>query len=347
MLKIGIIGCGTIAQRRHIPEYASNPACELAAFYTATPGKAQKMAEQYGGKAYTDLEEFLSSGLDAVSICSTNALHAEHTIKALEHGLHVLCEKPMAVTREECEAMTEAAQKYGRKLMIAQNQRFAKAHQKAKALIKEGVIGRPLSFDSVYAHGGPENWVGQANPWFFDKEHSVFGAMADLGIHKTDLLQYLLGEPIVRISAVLQTQDKRYPDGSLIAVDDNAFCLYQTRSGISGTMHVSWTQYGEEINSTVIQGSKGVIRCYDDPVYDLIVEHPGKEAEKYQLGTVGNNEEAVKGVTFDSGVIAAFVDCILKDEPEPVSGEEAFQAMKVIFAAEESNRTGRVIEIKQ
>ncbi len=346
-LKAGVIGCGTIAQVRHIPELAANEHCELAALYSVTPGKAEKLAGTYGGKAYTDLDAFLESGLDAVVVCVPNALHASITIQALNHGIHVLCEKPMAATLEECTAMTEAAKRSGKKLMIAQNQRFAPAHAEARRRIERGEIGKLLSFDTVYTHGGPEAWCGQANPWFFDRKRSAFGVMADLGVHKTDLIHYLLGEPIVKVSAFLKTMDKKYPDGSLISVDDNAFCLYETVSGIAGTMHVSWTQYGEEINSTVIQGSEGVIRCYADPKYTLIVERKGHEAEKLELGTVGNNKEQTSGKLFHSGIADGFVTCILNDTEPPVSGEEAMKAMKVIFAAEESDRTGKTVIVDQ
>lgn len=347
MLKVGIIGCGTIAQVRHIPELANNQNCQLTAYYSATPQKAEKMAERYGGKAYTDLEEFLSSGLDAVCVCVPNALHAEISVKALNHGLHVLCEKPMATTLEDCESMVEAAKRNGKKLMIGQNQRFAQAHVEARKRIEAGEIGDILSFDTVYGHAGPEAWSGQKNPWFFDKKRSVFGAMADLGVHKTDLMHYLLGEPIVKVNANLCTRDKKYPDGSLISVDDNAFCLYQTASGVVGSMHVSWTQYGEEINSTVIQGSEGVIRCYTDPKYTLIVEKKHGPVEKLELDTVGVNEEQTSGKFFNSGVIDAFVDCILQDKKAPIDGEEALKTMRVIFAAQKSAQTGEAAWIEE
>lgn len=347
MLKVGIVGCGTIAQRRHIPEFDANPNCKLTAFWSVTPGKAEKFAEKYGAVGYTDLDAFLDSGLDVIAVCSTNATHSEITVKALNKGIHVLCEKPMATSLAECEAMLEAAKRNGKKLMIAQNQRFASVHQEARKRIAAGEIGELLSFDSVYGHAGPEDWLGSANPWFFDKEKSVFGCMADIGIHKTDLLHYLLGEPIVKVSAILKTMDKKYPNGELIAVDDNAFCLYQTASGVAGTLHVSWTQYGTEINSTVIQGTKGVIRCYDDPEYDFIIEKFGVGVEKMQLGMAMTNEEQRAGKLTNSGVIDSFVDSIMNDTVPAVSGEEAFKAMKVIFAAEESNRTGKVVEIDQ
>lgn len=343
MLKIGIIGCGTIARVRHVPEYMANPHCEVKALFDTEESRAGVLAAQCGGKIYTDLEQFLACGLDAVSVCVANAFHAEMTVKALEAGIHVLCEKPMAASLEECKAMVAASEKSGKKLMIGHNQRFAEAHKEARRMIQAGEIGKILSFETKFEHSGPEAWSGQVNPWFFDKQRSVFGAMADLGVHKTDLLQYLLGEPIVKVSAILTTIDKKYPDGSLIAVDDNAYCIYQTASRATGTMHVSWTQYGEECNSTVLLGSEGTIRLYTDPEYTLILERKNGERQKYRLGTVGTNEEQTSGKLFSSGVIDGFIDCIRKDTEPPVSGREAMRAMQVVFAAEKSSRTGNTV----
>ena len=119
MLNIGVIGCGKIAQVRHIPEYAANENCTLTAFFSPNAKRAEDMAAKYGGKVYASAEElFADPEIDAVSICAANYAHAELSIKALEAGKHVLCEKPMAVTIEDCEAMLAAAEKAGKRLMI-------------------------------------------------------------------------------------------------------------------------------------------------------------------------------------------------------------------------------------
>ena len=111
MIRVGVIGCGKIAQVRHIPEYAANPDCELVAFFNPNRKRAEDMAEKYGGKVYDTAEELLADPtIDAVSVCAANYAHAELTIKALKAGKHVLCEKPMATTIEDCEAMVAAAQ---------------------------------------------------------------------------------------------------------------------------------------------------------------------------------------------------------------------------------------------
>ena len=149
MLKIGIIGCGKITEVRHAPEYAENPNCQLVAFFDVVPERAKALAEQYGGVAYDSIEALLASDVDAVSVCVANAYHAQTSIQALKAGKHVLCEKPMATTPEDCEAMVAAAKAAGKFLMIGQNQRLAKAHVKAREIIESGEMGRVITFETT------------------------------------------------------------------------------------------------------------------------------------------------------------------------------------------------------
>ncbi len=348
-LRIGVIGCGAISVRRHLPEYAANPKVEIAALYNRTQAKAEELQKTYGGVVCGSIEELVSMDLDAVSVCTANASHAHDSILALKAGKHVLCEKPMDVTIQKCVAMVEAARKSGKLLMIAQNQRFSSAHEKARDLIQEGTIGRVLSFETNFGHAGPERWTGTEDTWFFKKTAAGMGALADLGIHKTDLIYYLIGEPVTQVYAHLDTLDKRYPDGSLIDVEDNAWCIYRTESGITGTMHVSWTNYGQDNNSTIIRGTKGVIRCYDDPRYNLILEKedgienylPTWELLQETDPTIGTGKDR------NSGVIDEFVDCILTHKNSRVPAEESLKAMRVIFAAMASSQIGRMVTIPE
>ena len=153
--------------------------------------------------------------------------------------------------------MVDTAEQMSKKLMIGQNQRFAKAHAEAKKLIERGDIGSVLTFKTTFGHGGPETWSVDAGPqnWFFDKKRAAMGAMADLGVHKTDLIQYLLNDTVEETTAKVTTLDKKDSNGNLIGVDDNAICIYKMKSGIIGTMTASWTYYGEEDNSTIISSS--------------------------------------------------------------------------------------------
>ena len=343
-IKVGIIGCGKIAQVRHIPEYLANPNAEICGFYDINLARAEELARKYGAKAYPTYEALLADpSIDAVSVCAANHVHAEISIAALKAGKHVLCEKPMAISLEECEAMVAAARESGKYLMIGQNQRLAKAHVKARELIAQGAIGKVLTFRTIFGHGGPETWSIDPgkNVWFFDKTKAAMGAMADLGIHKTDMIQYVLGSKIVKTQAVLTTLDKRDATGGLIGVDDNAICIYQMENGVIGTMTASWTYYAAEDNSTVIYGTKGELRLYDDPKYSVQQINADGTRIDYQIDQIQTNDNQTA-----SGVIDLFVKSLVENTPPEISGESVLHAMKAVFASIESSATGRAVEVK-
>lgn len=338
-LRVGVIGCGSIAQHRHLPEYKANKNVELVAVCDIHEGRAEEVAEKYGVKAYTNYEELLKSGLvDAVSVCTPNYLHAPISIAALNAGVHVLCEKPMATSKEEAEAMIAAAKENGKKLMIAHNQRFVPSHQKARQFIQNGEVGKIYSFRTAFGHGGPEGWsVEGKEGWFFQKEKAFVGAMGDLGVHKTDLLRYVLGEEIVEVGSFVETSAKDFA-----SVDDNAVCVLKTESGIIGTLAASWAYVSKEDNSTIIYGEKAILRLEDDPVNSLVVQYSNGEVVKYELGKIQSNEA---GGQNNSHVIEKFVDAVLNNEEVPVTGEEGMKSLEVILAALESNKTKQIVRV--
>ncbi|KRM97440.1 oxidoreductase domain protein [Liquorilactobacillus aquaticus DSM 21051] len=342
-LNVGIIGCGKIAQTRHIPEYAHNTHVQLEGYFDYSQERASTMAKQYGGRAFDSIESLLADDkIDAVSICVANESHAKLTIQALKAGKHVLCEKPMATTLEDCEAMIDEAKKAGRKLMIDQNQRLARAHVIAKKLLQQNTIGSVLTFKTTFGHGGPETWSVDpgANTWFFDKNKAKFGAIFDLGVHKLDLMLYLLDSHVTSAFSILATLDKRDSAGELIGVDDNAFSIYKLNSGVLGTVAASWTYYGEEDNSTILYGTKGIMKIYDDPEYAIRVILKNKEHIDYSLDQIQTNDQQTS-----SGMIDEFVDSILSKRVSISDGETVLNAMKATFAGIESNEKGQMIEI--
>ena len=345
MKGIGIIGCGKISQVRHIPEYFDNPNARLVGYFDLAPERARQMAERYGGKVFDTVEDLLECPeIDAVSVCVANNMHADVTIAALKAGKHVLCEKPMATNIEDCERMVAAARQYGRFLMIGQNQRFALAHSEARKLIKQGAIGKVVSFRTTFGHSGPETWSITPGPgtWFFDKKAAVMGVLADLGIHKTDLIQYILDDTITAVTARISTIDKKYADGSPIGVDDNAICIFEMAGGAVGTMTASWTFYGQEDNSTIIYGTEGIIRIYDDPACSLKVISKDGKVQTLDIDRIQTNDNQTK-----SGVMDAFVDALERGVQPPVSGEEVLTAMRAIFGALESSEKGVRIEVNR
>jgi len=345
MYNIGIIGCGKIAQVRHIPEYTDNKNATIAAYYDLNTQRAQELANQYGGKVYPSYEQILADPeIDAVSVCTANSSHAQITIEALKAGKHVLCEKPMATSLEDCEEMVQAAKQSGKFLMIGQNQRLTKAHARAKQLLNEGIIGDVITFRTTFGHGGPETWSIDSgkNTWFFDKNKAAMGAMADLGIHKTDLIQFLLGQTVTETTSKITTLDKKDANGNLIGVDDNAVCIYKMSGGALGTMTASWTYYGDEDNSTILYGTKGMMRIYDDPIYSITVTTASGENIYYQIDKIQTNDNQTK-----SGVIDEFVDCLVNNKAPAISGESVLTAMRAVFASIQSSQTGRTVAVRQ
>lgn len=350
MVKVGIIGCGRIAERRHVPEYASNINSEIIGYYDARKEKAQALAEKYGGKIYNSIEEMLKDPeIDAVSVCTANNVHAQVSIQAMNAGKHVLCEKPMARTVEECEEMLRAARENKCLLMIGQNQRFNTGHVRAKELIKEGIIGKPLSFKTSFCHGGPEQWLNIKNSedeakniWFFNKKIAGMGVMADLGIHKIDLIQYLLDQRITEVTAKMLTLDKRTPEGELIEVEDNAICIFKMENSVVGTMNVSWTDYGEEDNSTVIFGTKGLMRIYDNSEHTIQISTDRGDKIYYDLDKMMTNVNQR-----ESGVIKEFIREIETNDWSNAADELSVNAIRVVIAGVQSSKEDRTIKFEQ
>lgn len=338
-LKVGVIGCGSIARYRHLAEYQSHENVEIIAVCDVVQERALEMAEKFGAAAYTDYQELLKNDeVEAVSICTPNALHAPMSITALQSGKHVLCEKPMATSLVEAEAMIEAAKVNKKKLMIAHNQRFVPSHDKAHELIQSGDLGKIYSFKTSFGHGGPEGWsIDGADSWFFDKKQAFIGAMGDLGVHKTDLMRFLLNEEFTEVAAFIETNAKQNTD-----IDDNAVFILKTENGIIGTLAASWSYGAKEDNSTIIYGEKGIMRLEDDPDHSLIIHYTNGQTVKENLGGIQTNEE---GGQEDSGVITRFVTSILSDTVPPVNGDEGMKSLKVILGALDSNKTKKIITL--
>ncbi|WP_106496202.1 Gfo/Idh/MocA family protein [Lentibacillus sp. Marseille-P4043] len=339
-LRIAVIGCGSIAKNRHLIEYHNNPDAEIVAVCDIIEERAKTFAEKYEAQAYTNYETLLAEvTVDAVSVCLPNYLHAPVSIAALQAGCHVLCEKPMATSKEEAENMIQAAKENNKKLMIAHNQRFVSSHQKAKDLIASGEVGKIYSFRTIFGHGGPEGWsVDGKDSWFFRKDQAFIGAMGDLGVHKADLLRYLLGEEFVEVAGFVGTNAKENTD-----VDDNAVCILKSESGIIGTLAASWAYTANEDNSTVIYGENAILRLEDDPNYSLIVNYKNGEVVKYELGGIQSNEEGGQTTTH---VIDHFVDCVVNDKEPLIDGKEGMKSLNVILAALDSEQTRKVSSLE-
>lgn len=326
MIRFGIIGCSRIASLRHIPECYENPKAEIAGYYNRTREKAVQMAKLYGGRVYHNIEEcILDSNVDAVIISTPNRTHAPIAIRALAEGKHVVCEKPMAVTMAECCRMAEAARCNNRILLIGLQERYTQTHRMARNLISEGVIGKVLGFQAIFAHGGPEKKRQGENLWFYDQEQAGLGVSADLGIHKIDTFRFLLNDEVVESTVKLGYAKTASDKACKHLVDNNAAFVLKMKKGAVGTIMASWTCYGAERNSMVLFGSEGT----------MLIEHPycGKVRIMMKNGEEKeySAEELYRANGWaDSGIIREMIRLI--EQGQRQSGEDTLETMRAVFA---------------
>lgn len=344
IIKYGVIGAGAIAQRRHLPEIHANPNSTVVAIADPVKGRAKEIAECYGAAAYTDHKKLLKEAdLDAVVVAGPNALHAPQTIDAFKAGYHVLVEKPMATTKQEAKAMIAAAKKAKKYLMIGMNQRLMPPHVKAKEILQQDKLGKILAFETNFKHGGPDGWsVDGAKSWFFKKAQAVMGVNGDLGIHKADLMRFLLGEEFTHVGGFVTTLDKKYDNGKPINVDDNAYLTLKTDSGVIGSIHISWTNYGNlDDNGTVLHCTHGTMRIGMDPEWGVMVDYRDGTKDRFAVGEMATNEKQV-----GSGVSDDFTDCILNRRKPTINGDEGYRALQVILTAVEAAKEGVTKKIR-
>jgi predicted dehydrogenase len=248
----------------------------------------------------------------------------------------------MATTRNDAKKMIEEAKKAKRFLMIGQNQRLMPPHVRAKEILQQGRLGKVLAFRTAFKHPGPDGWsVDGAKSWFFNTRAAVMGATGDLGVHKADLMRWLLGQEFAEVGGFIATQDKKDPAGKPIGLDDNAYITLKTTGGVIGSMIVSWTNYGEEENYTIVYCQNGVLKLGTDPDWGVIVEYGNGDRERHKVGEISTNVKQVA-----SGVIDSFTDSILTNRKPQIDGMEGFRSLDVILTAMEAAKKGRVMKIK-
>ncbi|MDD2431596.1 MAG: Gfo/Idh/MocA family oxidoreductase [Firmicutes bacterium] len=340
-VRIGVVGNGAIAKYRHLPEYASRDDVEIVALCDIIKAKAEKLALRYDvKKVYTDYKQMIEKEkLDAVSVCTPNYLHSEITIYALKHGLNVLVEKPMATSMAEANEMIETARKNNLVLMVGQNQRLAPMHVLAKKILESGMMGKVNTFRTVFGHGGPEHW-SQTGKWFFDKKQAFAGSLADLGVHKVDLVQFILGD-IDQVACFTDTLEKKE-----CTVDDNAVAILHMENGIMGTVETSWTYKPIEENGTVFFCEKGTLKMAVEPDAPLVAyfAEPGRGRCVFEVPQIQTNED---GGQFSTGVIDGFIETINGTRENPVSGEEGRKALRAILACIESAASNRKVLVEE
>jgi len=334
-LRVAVIGVGQIARRGHLPGYQKARA-QIVALCSRPEPELAKIAAQYGvERIYHDWRQLVSDGgFDAVSICTPPALHSEMAVACARRGYHVLVEKPMALSEDQCTAMIDAAESAKTLLMVGHNQRFIAHHRQAKAILQSGSLGRPYLAHAVFGHGGPELW-SPTNDWYFDPAAAGDGVLADLGSHKLDLLRWLLDQEIVEVAAMSATFEKT------TSTSDTVAGLLRFSGGTLATFHVGWAFRPGWANSLTIRCAHGTIEVPTE------ANEPVRVFEQCPSGAVDEStffaDEADPAGWLAS--VAAFVDALINDKPSPVSGRDGLGTMRAVLAASEACKHGTVIRL--
>jgi predicted dehydrogenase len=272
MARIGVIGCGVVADYGHLPAIIDTPGLELTALMDPDRDRLAQVASKFGDPpSFTNLEEFFAVGLDAVLISSPAWAHLENVQAAAKHRVHVLCEKPLAMTDAEAELAIEAMESSGKMLFTGFVYRFSPVALQIKRWVEEGVIGDIRSLRLIYIwdlHGQYEQqidgeWI-ESPRW---RGRMIEGGpMVDCGVHQIDLARWWLGEEVEHSSvAAAWVSDYEAPDHVYLHMDHHA--------GAHTMVEMSFT-YGhtaKEPNphfSYHLIGTGGVIR-YDRDGYIL------------------------------------------------------------------------------
>lgn len=305
---------------------------KLVAVLSREKARAVAFAKEHSiEKAYDSLDELLRDPeVNAVYVGSPNGLHAMHTIRAAEAGKHVLCEKPMAPTLKECHSMIEASKKNRVKLGLGFQYRQHPAHLKAHEIMASGELGH-----LIFANAQVEIPSLQAAGWYYEPGMAGGGAICMVGVHRIDLLRFILGREVVEVSAFIGEQPPERP------FEEMMVGLLRFDNGGFGTVHFSINiPHGND--SLEMHGSKGSLYCIDTTSLwwgggtgELLLKSD-KVTTKYQFQKPNVYKDEIEDF-----------NCCIKEGGEPLAtGMDGLRTAEITIAMLESSRQGKTIRIK-
>jgi predicted dehydrogenase len=323
-LRVGVMGAGLIAGC-HVRAYAQTAGVEVVAIADPRVSKAEQLAASAGARACTDLDEVLALEPDIVSVCTPPASHADLTIRALEAGRHVLCEKPVALTVRDAERIRHAAEGSDRVAMIAHVSRFEPDHRSAKELVDAGAIGEV----AMMVHSMTTSLPGWSEGGWLARPEESGGPLLDLSVHSFDYLAWVIGSPAVRVHAVAADSSAGPATYTLATV--------RYANGALGQVEASWAH-------PVARGFKAMVE---------ILGTEGRISWDYDTINGGAIHLADGGVTWldplgergYSREVEAFVHAVRTGGPSPVPVCDGVVATRTALAALHSVRTGEPVDV--
>ncbi|MFO7976544.1 MAG: Gfo/Idh/MocA family oxidoreductase [Candidatus Hydrogenedentota bacterium] len=335
-LGVGIIGTGTWGTV-HTRTYGGIEGVKVAGVADIVAERAEKLAKEAGAKAYIDYRDLLAEdAIQAVSIVTPDFAHAEIALAAAETGKHILCEKPLAMTVSECEAIVAAAAETGAKLMVDFHARWSPPMYKARRAIEKGEIGVPQHVyyrlnDRIFVPTEMLSWAAQSTVMWF------------IGSHSIDTVRWLLDDEVARVYAVARSE---VLEGMGIDTPDYYQATLHFRSGATAQLENSWILPNSHPNiidlKCQVVGSNGAL--YMDASHNRTLEKYTETEAMYPdilvMPTVYGRQ-----MGFAAESIRHFAECARDDKELLVTGHDGLQVTKAICAIEESVRTGQPVTI--
>lgn len=328
-VRYAVVGLGHLAQVAVLPAFKNAPNSELIAIVSGDAEKRKTLGKKYRLEHVYSYEKYgqALSEVDAVYLVVPNHLHRDYTLQSAAAGVHVLCEKPMAVTDKDCEAMIRAAETNHVKLMVAYRLHFEKSNLEAVRLVKSGKLGNPRIFDSTFSQQVAEDNIRATEP--VDKGG---GPVYDMGVYCINAARYLFqSEPVEVLAASANDGEKRFK-----RIDEMTSVLMRFPEERLATFTCSFG--AADVSRYTLMGTKGVLTA--EPAYDysMGLKHHVTIGEKTSTRSFPKRDQFAAELIY-------FSDCILRDkEPEP-SGWEGLADVRVVRAIYESARTGRAVKL--
>lgn len=352
-VRVGIVGTSWWADLMYLPSLQSHSQAEIAAICGRNRERAEEMASKYAiPQVFTDYQELIDkSGVQALIVATPDDLHHPITMAALDAGLHVLCEKPMALNAQHAREMYEKAEELGIKHMVLFTARWLPHFRYVKELIDDGYIGRCFHCHIRYlgGHGRQAEYF-----WRADRRRSL-GILGDLGSHMIDRVRWYVGE-ISRISAHLSTFIQRPGAGgeTLDPANDSALLTLEFENGAQGTIHVSAVAHVGERGlhqQVALYGESGTLEV-DYSFAGLKIR--GARHDEDQMQILSTPTSFLEGVNPESPLLdqamqvfteqpagsRLFIDAILNDQPVSPNFHDGLKVQEIMDAAIEADQRG-------
>jgi predicted dehydrogenase len=327
-----LVGLGSLSINQIMPAFAKCEKSKLVAFVSGHRDKADKLAARYGVEAaniynYENFDSIKNNpAIDIVYIVLPNGMHAEYTVRALQAGKHVLCEKPMANTPAECEQMIAAATAAARKLMVAYRLRYEPFNNALIKVVRDQEFGRTRV---ILADAGFP--IGDPTQWRLNKKMAGGGSLMDIGIYALNASRYLTGEEPVELNAMMDTtpNDPRFRE-----VEENI--LFQLRFP-SGVIANCTSSYGAPFNRFRVVGTNGWAELEPAVSYNGL---------RMRAAAGGKIEERLPPVVDHfASEMDHLSDCVMTDKPPLTPGEEGLRDMRIISAIYQAVANGGPVKL--